>query len=119
MSAEPDKTRSPHGDPIAALLSAIRPWAVSVVREAMSARADGPTHYSSAAPPPGVTSRAFLDACRSGDLAASRIGRRWIATNAAVAAWIESRRAATTEPTPADASGYERSLALVMRKVTR
>ena len=71
-----------------ALLDALAERVAAKLREAPSA------HYSTDAPPTGVTARAFRDACARGELKASKVGRRWIATAADTHAWIESRRVA-------------------------
>jgi hypothetical protein len=57
--------------------------------------AHSPTHYASDSLPPGVTSRAFLDACRRGELRASKVGRRWVASAADVHEWMRSKKPQT------------------------
>lgn len=89
-----------------------------IVREelaaALAASRGGPTHYASDSLPPGVTSRVFVDGCRSGEIVAAKVGKRWVATAAAVDSWIASRR--PSQPTPASADGYTRALAIVRGK---
>ncbi len=91
----------PHSeDPMA---HALRGLIRAVVKEVLAETTHtGPTHYSTDALPPGVSSRAFITAIHKGALPAAKVGKRWVVTRADVDAWLASRTSTRAVSQPAD-----------------
>jgi hypothetical protein len=90
-----DGAYTPNDAAASALNLLARAIARAVVDELRGVQA-GPTHYTSENCGP-VSSRAFVEACRSGELRGSKIGKRWIVAAHDFNEWVASRR---PEPKP-------------------